>query len=77
MQILPAVAQALDFHLERLTSYLITGEPGPKASTSDAAAVGAAALALFASRASLPPGLSPAAETQLSLASTELLTDTY
>jgi hypothetical protein len=71
------LCSAVEFHLDKLCSMLLTGEPGPKAEDDEAAAVGAAALAFFRNRASAPRDMSAAATVQFRAACDAVLAHVY
>uniref|UniRef100_A0A383VDH2 GST N-terminal domain-containing protein n=1 Tax=Tetradesmus obliquus TaxID=3088 RepID=A0A383VDH2_TETOB len=76
-QVSPAVRNAVTFHLDRLTTLLLTGSAGPRVTEPEAAAVGAAALAFFRNRASAPRDMSAAATVQFRAACDAVLADIY
>ncbi len=72
-----AISEAVEHHLLRLCSLLVSGEPGPAATSAPAAAAGAAAIAFFRNRTSSPRDMSASAAEQLRAACDVLLLDVY
>ncbi|KAF5833374.1 glutathione S-transferase [Dunaliella salina] len=69
--------EAVEFHLRRMCSLLLHGNPGPKAGDAYAKAVGAAALAFFRNRATSPRDMTAPEADEFRSAIDELLKDVY
>uniref|UniRef100_A0A7S3VL85 GST N-terminal domain-containing protein n=1 Tax=Dunaliella tertiolecta TaxID=3047 RepID=A0A7S3VL85_DUNTE len=69
--------EAVEFHLRRLCSLLLHGNPGPKAGDAYAKAAGAAALAFFRNRATSPRDMTAPEADEFRSAIDELLKDVY
>ncbi|KIZ07611.1 glutathione S-transferase [Monoraphidium neglectum] len=73
----PAVMAAITLQLDRIIATLKTGVPGPRADGTSACAMGAAAAAYLRARHRDIVQLSPAAQAQLELACSRVLTQTF